>query len=192
MAYESHSNPFPGIRSYEPDEDELFFGREHRIKELIEKLSETRFLAIVGSSGCGKSSLIKAGLIPALLKHKVRQSQDNWKLILTHPGSDPIRNLAESILECFGHPADPVQTDVIIRKLLASASSLAVIREIAGNDAFSYLLVIDQFEELFRFRQNSSSENSGIEAAHFVELVRTTRARLRAGFRCHFDAYRFY
>ncbi len=173
MAYASlHSNPFPGIRSYEPDEDELFFGREHRIKELIEKLSETRFLAIVGSSGCGKSSLIKAGLIPALLKHKVRQSQDNWKLILTHPGSDPIRNLAESILECFGHQVDPAQTEIIISKLLASASSLpAVIREIAGNDALSYLLVIDQFEELFRFRQNSPSENSGSEAAHFVELV---------------------
>jgi len=172
MAYPSlHSNPFPGIRSYEPDEDELFFGREHRIKELIEKLSETRFLAIVGSSGCGKSSLIKAGLIPALLKHKVRQSQDTWKLILTHPGSDPIRNLAESILECFGHPVDPVQTEGIIRKLLASPDSLpAVIRETAGNAQFSYFLVIDQFEELFRFRQNSPSENSGTEAALFVEM----------------------
>ena len=63
-----NDNPFPGIRSYEIHEDDLFFGREAQVRELIDKLSHTRFLAIVGSSGCGKSSLIKAGVIPALLK----------------------------------------------------------------------------------------------------------------------------
>ncbi|MDO8898527.1 MAG: ABC transporter ATP-binding protein, partial [Bacteroidales bacterium] len=64
------ANPFPGIRSYETNESHHFFGRELQVKELIVKLSETRFLAIVGSSGCGKSSLIKAGLIPELFNAK--------------------------------------------------------------------------------------------------------------------------
>lgn len=172
MAYATlRTNPFPGIRSYEPEEDELFFGRERRIKELIDKLSETRFLAIVGSSGCGKSSLIKAGLIPALLKHKVKQSDDQWKLILTHPGSDPVRNLAESILTCFGFPADPDQTEKLRKKLLGSPDALpGIIREVAGNQEYSYFLVIDQFEELFRFRQNSNSSHAEAEASLFVDL----------------------
>lgn len=70
-----HINPFPGIRSYEVHEDDLFFGRELQVKELVLKLNKTRFLAIVGSSGCGKSSLIKAGLIPTLLKNRIDKSK---------------------------------------------------------------------------------------------------------------------
>lgn len=172
MTYQTlHKNPFPGIRSYEPDEDELFFGRELRIKELIDKLSETRFLAIVGSSGCGKSSLIKAGLIPALMKHKVIKTDDNWKLIIARPGSDPLGNLANAISECFSKYEREQNNTEINRKLLESPDCLPkVITEVAGTNSFSYLLVLDQFEELFRFRQNSVSENSESEAAHFVEL----------------------
>lgn len=172
MAYATlHTNPFPGIRSYEPEEDELFFGRERRIRELIGKLSETRFLAIVGSSGCGKSSLIKAGLIPALLKHKVKQSDEHWKLLLTHPGSDPLGNLAESILTGFGYPAEPVQTAKLRARLLESPDALpAIIREFSGNQTLSCFLVIDQFEELFRFRQNAGSTHAETEATLYVDL----------------------
>ena len=91
-----HANPFPGIRSYEIDESHLFFGRESQVRELIDKLKITRFLAIVGSSGCGKSSLIKAGLIPELLKFRPGVSQD-WELSVLRPGDDPIGNLAKAI-----------------------------------------------------------------------------------------------
>ena len=59
-------NPFPGLRPFEPDEDHLFFGREREIDELLRRLRGTRFLQVVGTSGTGKSSLVRSGLIPAL------------------------------------------------------------------------------------------------------------------------------
>jgi len=172
MAFQTlQSNPFPGIRSYEPSEDELFFGRERRISELIDKLSETRLLAIVGSSGCGKSSLIKAGLIPSLMKNKYVQHKDEWKQILFRPGNDPIGNLSAALLRCFGKPELEADRNEIHRKLLISSDALtSVIREMNGTSSFSYLIVIDQFEELFRFRQSVIVENAAAEVAHFVEL----------------------
>ena len=59
-------NPFPGLRPFEPDEEHLFFGREKEIDELLRRLRTTRFLAVVGTSGSGKSSLVRSGLIPSL------------------------------------------------------------------------------------------------------------------------------
>lgn len=60
----SLANPFPGLRSFEPGESELFFGREPETDELRRRLRVTRFLAVVGGSGSGKSSLVRSGLIP--------------------------------------------------------------------------------------------------------------------------------
>ena len=59
-------NPFPGLRSFEPHETHLFFGRDGQSEELIRRLKRTRFVALVGTSGSGKSSLVRAGLLPAL------------------------------------------------------------------------------------------------------------------------------
>src|SRR5215213_5228355 len=60
------ANPFVGLRPFERKEGLLFFGRREQTKELLSILHATRFMAVVGSSGCGKSSLIRAGLIPNL------------------------------------------------------------------------------------------------------------------------------
>ena len=60
------ANPFVGLRPFEADEAMLFFGRDEQTLELLERLSQNRFLAVVGSSGCGKSSLVRAGLLSKL------------------------------------------------------------------------------------------------------------------------------
>ena len=59
-------NPYVGLRAYTTEESLLFFGRDIQTRELLQRLHEQSFVAVVGSSGCGKSSLIRAGLIPAL------------------------------------------------------------------------------------------------------------------------------
>ena len=59
-------NPFPGLRPFEADEEHLFFGREPDIDDLLRKLRTSRFVAVVGTSGSGKSSLVRSGLIPSL------------------------------------------------------------------------------------------------------------------------------
>ena len=144
-----HLNPFPGIRSYEIQEDELFFGRELQVRELVEKLSATHFLAIVGSSGCGKSSLIKAGLIPTLIKNKTKMLAASWELSIFRPADDPIGNLAQSL------STKTLSAEKIAVELRSDPDALLKILKELGTSQEKYrLIVIDQFEELFRFKQN--------------------------------------
>ncbi|HEY2971779.1 MAG TPA: WD40 repeat domain-containing protein [Pyrinomonadaceae bacterium] len=89
----SERNPFPGLRPFEFDEYELFFGREEQYEQMVGRLSEMRFLAVVGTSGSGKSSLVKAGLLPALYGGMMSAGPD-WRVALFRPKEDPIRELA--------------------------------------------------------------------------------------------------
>src|SRR4029079_16572348 len=91
------SNPFPGLRTFEPDEDYLFFGREEQIDELLRRLRTTRFLSILGSSGSGKSSLVRAGLIPSLYGGAMTRAGSSWRVAIMRPGEDPIGNLAAAL-----------------------------------------------------------------------------------------------
>ena len=159
-----HANPFPGIRSYEIDESHLFFGRESQVRELTEKLKITRFLAIVGSSGCGKSSLIKAGLIPELLKFRPGASQD-WELAVLRPGDDPIGNLARAIVSpAAGYPE-------IAEGLRSGKYELAEIIRDSWLQGKAKLIFIDQFEELFRFTNTRTSARNTHEARRFIDLI---------------------
>ncbi len=89
----SERNPFPGLRPFEFDEHELFFGREEQNEQMVGKLSEMRFLAVVGTSGSGKSSLVKAGLLPAL-DGGMMSDCCKWRIAMFRPKEDPIRELA--------------------------------------------------------------------------------------------------
>ena len=73
-------NPFPGLRPFEPDEDHLFFGREREIDDLLHRLGSHRFLAVVGSSGSGKSSLVRSGLIPSLHGGFISKGGSSWRI----------------------------------------------------------------------------------------------------------------
>jgi WD40 repeat protein len=163
-----NDNPFPGIRSYEIHEDELFFGRELQVSELIEKLSRTRFLAIVGSSGCGKSSIIKAGLVPALLKNKSAHFSTTWKLSIFRPADDPIGKLAGSLA------TGDMEAETIAAELRSGKEGLVNVLHTLDNQAEqSRLIIIDQFEELFRFKNSRTSSHTVIETAAFIDLILT-------------------
>ncbi len=163
----ANDNPFPGIRSYEIHEDELFFGRELQVRELIEKLSQTRFLAIVGSSGCGKSSLIKAGVIPSLVKNKPGNFAKTWKVSVFRPSDDPIGNLAKSL----AGDNDPKKIAAGLRS--GKEGLVNVLKTLDKQEDESRLLIIDQFEELFRFRNSQSESGNLSETAAFVDLILT-------------------
>ena len=91
------ANPFPGLRAFEPDEDYLFFGREKRVDEILSKLRRTHFLSVVGGSGSGKSSLVRAGLIPALHGGSMLGSGSHWRIAMFRPGEDPLGRMAASL-----------------------------------------------------------------------------------------------
>ena len=94
MTVKARLNPFPGLRSFEPDEDYLFFGREKLVDDLLGRLRRTRFLAVVGGSGSGKSSIVKSGLMPSLRSGYMAKAGSSWRVALLRPGADPIGNLA--------------------------------------------------------------------------------------------------
>jgi TIR domain len=89
--------PYRGLQAFEEEHAELFFGREHDVQRLLEKLKAARFLAVLGASGSGKSSLVRAGLIPALKQGALPQS-DTWTICVLKPGSRPLTTLAAHLL----------------------------------------------------------------------------------------------
>jgi len=176
------SNPFPGIRSYEPEEADLFFGRDKQVSDLVSRLSSTHFLTITGASGCGKSSLIKAGLIPALISGKGKKEEVRWEATLFRPGDDPVKNMAVALCETFGKndgTATRETTEEAVEKLLRTSEDGLLKAYEARHDSHKYnnLLIIDQFEELFRFKQNLTSFRHITEASHFIGLLLTALDR---------------
>ncbi|MCP4396444.1 MAG: hypothetical protein GY801_03900, partial [bacterium] len=83
-------NPYPGLRPFKQEDSHLFFGREEHSDQLLRKLGETRFVAVVGLSGCGKSSLTRAGMLPVLEKAYLAQAGFHWSVDEMRPGNPPL------------------------------------------------------------------------------------------------------
>ena len=97
-------NPYPGLRPFETNEAHLFFGRDPQITELVPRLERNRFVAVVGVSGSGKSSLVRAGLIPALKLGRLADSREQWRAVVTRPAGAPFANLASQLSEAGFDP----------------------------------------------------------------------------------------
>ena len=96
---QSQRAPYPGLRAFRRDETDLFFGREDCINAMVDRLAATRFLAVLGSSGTGKSSLVKTGLLDALELGLMASAGSRWRIAEFRPGGAPLRNLAHSLLQ---------------------------------------------------------------------------------------------
>ena len=92
-------NPVPGLRPFEMEDKFLFFGREEQVGELLSRLRKSQFLAVLGPSGSGKSSLVRAGLLPQLYGGMMVSAGSTWELSIMRPASDPFSNLAKSLWE---------------------------------------------------------------------------------------------
>lgn len=99
-------NPFPGLRPFTQEEDYLFFGREEQTIELLQRLAGNRFVAVVGTSGSGKSSLVRCGLLSELLGGKMLQAGAAWEIAVTHPGGNPLALLADALVEADLYDAE--------------------------------------------------------------------------------------
>jgi energy-coupling factor transporter ATP-binding protein EcfA2 len=179
MADQVLMNPFPGLRAFEEDEDILFFGREKQIDELLRKLRTSRFLAIIGSSGSGKSSLVKSGLLPSLHSGLMSGVSSQWRIALFRPGNDPIGNLTEAISKNGilrdNQAKDELETYTSINEAILRRSSLGLIEAYkqSGVDRKNNLLIlVDQFEELFRFSRYEKDTREGKrDSIAFINLL---------------------
>ncbi|MEY2562422.1 MAG: hypothetical protein QOH88_615 [Verrucomicrobiota bacterium] len=181
--------PYPGLRAYFTGERDWYFGREEHVDAMLSRLEESRFLAVVGSSGSGKSSLVFAGLIPALGEGQLAGSRRDaeggpasWSVICFNPGNDPLAELVAAIGKAAVKKDDPHLAGYI-RAALESSGGLIEALNVAGliDPQRETLVYADQFEELFRFGEKASrtaQENALRFATLFVAAAEQTQVRL--------------
>ena len=165
------NNPYPGLRPFNFEDNHLFFGRDEQITDLASRLRKNRFVAVVGSSGSGKSSLVRAGLLPELFGGTMVGAGSRWETSIMRPGGNPIGQLAQALIDTDLY--DPDEEDITLQVMATlTRSGLGLVEAIRQSDLESgqnFLLVVDQFEEIFRFRK--ASRDSDERAIFFVNLL---------------------
>lgn len=176
--------PYPGIRPFEEADSSIFFGREAQVNDLITKLETSRFVAVVGSSGSGKSSMVKAGLLPTL-KLGLLRDVDDWHSLVIRAGSHPFRTLAEQILRRhLGLSEDAeisreqaLRVEGLAVELRKCPGGLAdILRQFDWPHHVHFALVVDQFEEIFGFRTSAQPAVSRDDVERLVQLLLKTAA----------------
>ncbi|MEP6879078.1 MAG: hypothetical protein ABI865_09530, partial [Nitrosospira sp.] len=169
--------PYPGLRAFARDESHLFFGREGSVNSMIERLAATRFLAVLGASGSGKSSLVRTGLLDGLELGFYAQAGARWAVVHLHPGGQPMRNLASGLAEISLVDPQPVDVEVL-RALVARGPRSIVDWCVAGGmkPGHNLLLLVDQFEELFRYGDYAAREEAEAFVALLLESARAAEA----------------
>ncbi|HEU4834776.1 MAG TPA: AAA family ATPase, partial [Pyrinomonadaceae bacterium] len=164
--------PYPGLRSFLHTEADIFFGREEQTDQLLKKLQETHFVSVIGPSGCGKSSLVRAGMISALSAGLLTRSGAYWRVAEMRPGDRPLTRLAEALTsplalgpETGTEPEATARLQAMLRR--GRLGLLEALRETPLPKHANLLILVDQFEEIFRFRREGDSN----EADAFVALL---------------------
>jgi WD40 repeat protein len=165
-------NPFPGLRPFAPEESDLFFGRESESEEVLGKLLKNRFVTVIGASGSGKSSLIYCGVLPKVRNQKTKESS-SWRIIPFRPGNDPFGNLAEAISEDVAASGqNKIDGNTILSELRDNPAGIAAtVKKFLIKSDEKVLLVVDQFEELFRYSSLGKADALITPAARFVDFM---------------------
>jgi WD40 repeat protein len=139
--------PYRGLEVFDEAHAEFFFGRDADVQRLLEQLKGTRFVAVLGASGSGKSSLVRAGLVPAL-RQQATAAKAQPRIVVVRPGARPLETLAAQLLRLGG--GGPMQQTLDGLAADARTLHLAVSLALAGQaPGVQAVLVVDQFEEVF-------------------------------------------
>ncbi|WP_044290980.1 caspase domain-containing protein [Rivularia sp. PCC 7116] len=163
-------NPYKGLAFFKSEDGEYFYGRQNLTDELLEKVRNNNFLAVLGVSGSGKSSLLRAGLIYKLQQGEQISGSENWKIVVFLPGIRPLESLAEELAREV--LIDTSQDyDLELPKKIAEAKkyldegSDGLVKLIRNIDTKRVVLFMDQFEETFILC------NSNKEREKFFECI---------------------
>ena len=172
----AQKNPFPGLRPFSNEESHLFFGREGQSKIVLEYLARNRFAAVTGASGSGKSSIIYCGLIPMLYGGFHVEAGSKWRIIASRPGSSPVENLSATLAKNEntqkysddGHIKKQILYTVLRR---SSFGLVDAIKQMKIPENENILIIIDQFEELFRYKESRKDSTTLNETEAFIKLL---------------------
>src|SRR6478736_2359701 len=176
--YGGGANPFPGLRPFSIDECHLFFGREGQVDEILVKLAQSRSVTVMGYSGSGKSSLMYCGLVPVLYGGFMTNTSPFWQVVPIRPGNAPISNLTNAIVDHLIKQNKIEEKDkqihrAIIHSVLLSGPNglIEIAKYLQTREGENIFFLVDQFEELFRFRE--SNDEFANEASAYVNLILT-------------------
>lgn len=165
-------HPYPGLRPFQRHETDIFFGRETHTIQLLERLEQTHFLAVLGPSGYGKSSLVRTGLLASLEGGMLPSAGAHWWIADMRPGHIPLERLAEALVHLTGREGNS-QEALLHQKALEKHlrrgpySVHEIFADINPGRDTQLLLLVDQFEELFRLAQPRSKS----DVTAFISLL---------------------
>ena len=164
---------FPGLRPFAFADHDYFFGRDEQIYSLYRLVDHSRFIAVVGSSGSGKSSLVRAGLLPLMMQESQGAGGRSWTVATLYPGDAPLSALTQA-LAGLSAGTDETLARVSLHLGESSAGIANVLTEMKFSATRSLLLVVDQFEQIFRYTGSdtrSPQRGARDETADFVRLL---------------------
>ncbi|MGH3051682.1 MAG: protein kinase domain-containing protein, partial [Gaiellaceae bacterium] len=178
-------NPYKGLRAFLEADGGDFFGREALTNRLVRRLQDeaegSRFLAVVGPSGSGKSSLVRAGLVPALRRGAIAGS-DRWYVIDVVPGPHPMREIETALLGIAVEPP-PSLMDVLERDPLGL---LRAAHDVLPDPHAELLVVVDQLEEVFTLVDDEDERAHVLASLRAAALEPGSRVRVVATLRADF------
>jgi hypothetical protein len=157
------TNPFRGLLPFEEEHATLFFGRDKEIRDVATRLEHRRLLAVTGVSGSGKSSLVRAGVIPMLKAGLVPSLGVNLRVATMKPRGGPLAELRRQVGAALGREIDA-------KTLTRTTYGLVdAVKPLAAEEGL--LVLVDQFEEIFGYREDHLARDGGAEADRFVTLL---------------------
>ncbi|MFX1355008.1 MAG: TIR domain-containing protein [Promethearchaeota archaeon] len=187
--------PYRGLQVFEEEHARFFFGREAATEWLVNDLRRSRFLAVIGPSGSGKSSLVRAGLVPALRRGDLPGSGD-WPLCVFRPGHRPLESLAIALIRLVGPSDDPTALARLMGALATDQRQLHLTTYLALADAppaRTIALVVDQFEEIFTLCRDEEQRRPFIDNLLYASAIEGGRTvvvlTMRADFYSKCAAY---
>ena len=147
--------PYKGLRAFEADDAALFFGRERQAEDVLKRLAEVRFTAVIGASGSGKSSFVRAGLLAQITAGAADGATDTIALLT--PGAHPLDALARAVNAATGHAAGVSGDDL-------RANPDALRRQTSQAGAGAVVIAVDQFEELFTLSNDEDQRRCFVDA----------------------------
>jgi tetratricopeptide (TPR) repeat protein len=185
------ARPFPGLRPFEYADHSYFFGRDDQKYALYRMVDRSRFVTVVGSSGSGKSSLVFAGLCPLLDKESRDSGGRIWVWRTMSPGSSPLDRLIKLLVYPEKAPQDGSTGDTLSQSqharmsyLIRNSSSRGLVQALAEIENLrgkTLLLIVDQFEELFRYSFDARGPERDKELLRREEAALFVRLLLEAG-----------